>query len=84
MADIVELSTDHEAKTVSLDLLKAFINELVMDKYNIQFLRSQIYLLLLRRYLHFHPIDRANKQYMEKARVFLGNLDSLVSGFEVK
>jgi hypothetical protein len=84
LTDIVELSTDHVANTVNFYLIQEFIEELGVGKYNIQHLRSQIYLLLLRRYLHFHPIDRANKLKMEKARYFLGNLDSLVCSFEIR
>ena len=83
LTDIVELSTDHVTNTVNFDLIRQFIVELGVDKYNIEYLRSQIYLLLLRRYLHFHPIDRADKLKMEKARYFLSNLDSLVCNFEI-
>lgn len=82
LTDIVELATDHEAHSVDFGLIKAFLSNLRVGDYKVQYLRSQIYLLLLRRYLHFHPIDRADKMKMENARYFLGNLDSLVQEFE--
>jgi hypothetical protein len=84
LTDIVELSTDHLANKVNFDLLETFIKELGVDKYSIEYLRSQIYLLLLRRYLHFPEVDRANELKMSNVRNFLGNLDSLVSNFKIK
>ncbi len=84
LTDIVELSTDHIANKVNFDLIETFIKELGVDKFNVKFLRSQIYLLLLRRCLHFHPVDRANELKMANARDFLGNLDSLVGNFKIK
>ena len=83
LTDIVELSTDHLANKVDFDLLEAFIKELGVEKYNIEYLRSQIYLLLLRRVLHFGPIDRANELIMKNVKEFLDNLDSLVGDFKL-
>ena len=40
-------------------------------------------MLLLRRYLHVHPIDRVNEEKMNKIKHFLKELDSLVNSFEV-
>lgn len=84
LTDIVELSTDHLAHKVNFDLLETFIKELGVDKYNVEYLRSQIYLLLLRRYLHFPPVDRANELKMANVRDFLDSLDSLVGKFKLK
>ena len=83
LADIVELSTDHLANEVNFDLLKMLIEELGAENYNIEYLRSQIYLLLLRRTMHFGPVDRANIQIMTNLKVFLNNLDSLVDTFKL-
>ena len=83
LTDIVELSTDHKANKVNFDLLELFIKELGVEKYNIEYLRSQIYLLLLRRCMHFGPIDRANEQIMADVKEFLDNLDSLVGNFKL-
>ena len=84
LTDIVELATDHKTYTVDFDIIENLIKELGAVNYNSKFLKSQIYLLLLRRYLHFHPIDRANKIKMTNAKKFLINLDSLVSTFREK
>lgn len=83
LADIVELSTDHLANEVNFDLLRLLIKELGSENYNIEYLRSQIFILLLRRTLHFGPVDRANKQIMDNLKVFLDNLNSLVDSFKV-
>ena len=83
LTDIVELSTDHKANKVNFDLLELFIKELGAEKYNIEYLRSQIYLLLLRRCMHFGPVDRANEQIMADVKEFLDNLDSLVGNFQL-
>jgi len=83
LADIVELSTDHIANKVNFDLLEVFIKELGAAKYNIEYLRSQIYLLLLRRCMHFGPVDRANEQIMVGVKEFLNNLDSSVGNFKL-
>ena len=83
LADIVELSTDHLANKVNFDLLRLLINELAPENYSVEYLRSQIYLLLLRRCLHFGPVDRANEQIMAGVKEFLDNLDSLVGNFKV-
>jgi len=47
-------------------------------------LRSQIFLLLLRRYLHFPAVDRANELKMSNVKEFLDNLDALVANFKLK
>lgn len=83
LTDIVELATDHQENRVNLNLIKKFIRELNQTDFNDKFLSSQIFLLLLRRYLHFPPIDRANKQKMSKAKIFLENLNSLMINFKV-
>ena len=83
LADIVELSTDHLANKVNFNLLRLLIKELGSENYNIEYIRSQIFILLLRRTLHFGPVDRANKKIMDNLKVFLDNLDSLVSSFKV-
>ena len=83
LTDIVELATDHQENSVNLNLIKKFIRELNQTDFNDKFLSSQIFLLLLRRYLHFPSIDRANKQKMSKAKIFLENLDSLMINFKV-
>jgi len=84
LTDVVELATDHLAYKVNFDLLEAFIKDLDVEKYGIKYFRSQIYLLLLRRYLHLHPIDQANELKMANVRGFLDNLDSLVAKFKLK
>ena len=83
LADVVELATDHLANKVDFSLLKLMINELGANKYNIHYLRSQIYLLLLRRTMHFGPKDRSNIQIMSNVKTFLDNLDSLIDKFNV-
>ena len=82
LTDIVELSTDHINFKVNFDLINSFISDLGIEDYDLDFLKSQIFLLLLRRYLHFHPLDRSNPIKMNNAREFLGNLDSLVAKFK--
>lgn len=84
LTDIVELASDHKNFTVNFNLIESFIEELNINNYSTKFLKSQIYLLLFRRYQHFHPIDRANKIKMRDAKKFLINLDSLVSTFREK
>ena len=79
----MELSTDHLANKVNFNLLRLLIKELGSENYNIEYIRSQIFILLLRRTLHFGPVDRANKKIMDNLKVFLDNLDSLVSSFKV-
>jgi hypothetical protein len=83
LADIVELSTNHIANTVNFDLLKALIDELGPEKFDIQYIRSQLYLLLLRRTLHFGPKDLGNVEIMTNVKEFLNNLDILVGSFEI-
>ncbi len=83
LTDIVELATNHQENTVNFNLIKEFIRELKQTDLNDNFLRSQIFLLLLRRYLHFPAVDRANKQKMSKTKTFLENLDSLMINFKV-
>ena len=77
LTDVIELATDHIANEVNFDLLRLLIQELGPDKFSIQFLRSQIYLLLLRRTLHFGPKDLNNLEVMNNVKEFLNNLDSL-------
>ena len=84
LIDIVELSTDHLANKVDFDLLRLLIKELGSENYKIEYLRSQIYLLLLRRTMHFGKVDRANEQIMANVKVFLDNLDSVVSNFKLE
>ncbi len=84
LTDIVELSTDHFANKVNFDLLETFIKEIGLDNLNIEYLRSQIFLLLLRRYLHFPAVDRANELKMANVKEFLDNLDALVATFKLK
>lgn len=84
LTDIVELATNHIANTVDFDLLRLLIQELGPDQFHIQYLRSQIYLLLLRRTLHFGPKDLSNAEIMKNVKEFHNNLDVLVSRFEVK
>ena len=82
LADIVELATKHIANTVDFDPLRLLIQELGPDQFHIQYLRSQIYLLLLRRTLHFGPKDLGNTEIMKNVKEFHNNLDILVSRFE--
>jgi len=83
LIDIVELSTDHLANKVDFDLLRLLIKELGFENYTIEYLRSQIYLLLLRRTMHFGKVDRANEQIMINVKEFLNDLDSLVGNFKL-
>lgn len=82
LIDIVELATDHLANTVNFDLLMSLVKEIGSEKYEIEYLRSQIYLLLLRRTMHFGKADRANVQIMANVKDFLSDLDFLVCSFE--
>ena len=82
LADIVELATNHIANTVDFDLLRSFIQELGSDRFHIQYLRSQIYLLLLRRTLHFGSEDLGNSEIMDNVEEFHNNLETLVNSFE--
>ena len=84
LTDVVELATDHLANKVNFDMLKALIHEIGYHKCNIQHLRSQIYLLLMRRTMHFGPADRSNIEIMENVKDFLKNLDSLVEEFHIE
>ena len=81
LTDIVELATNHIANKVDFDLLRSFIQELGPDQFHIQYLQSQIYLLLLRRTLHFGPKDLNNMEIMNNVREFHNNLDALVNSF---
>ena len=81
LTDIVELSTDHLANTVDFELLRSFIHELGTDKFHIKYLRSQIYLLLMRRTLHFGPKDLNNPVIMSNVKQFHKRLDGLVKTF---
>lgn len=83
LADIVELATDHIANTVDFDLLRLLIQELGSDQFHIQYLRSQIYLLLLRRTLHFGPKSLDNSEIMNNVKEFHNSLESLVNNFEL-
>lgn len=83
LADIVELATDHIANTVDFNLLRLLIQELGSDQFHIQYLRSQIYLLLLRRTLHFGPKDLDNVEIMKNVKEFHNDLESLVNSFEL-
>jgi hypothetical protein len=83
LADVVELATDHLNNTVDFSLIAALVSELGPENYNVQFLRSQIYLLLIRRVMHFGPADRSNANIMMGVRDFLNELDKLVSTFEI-
>ena len=81
LADIVELSTNHEVISVDFEIINKFIKQLEFSKFAIQYLRSQIFLLLLRRYLHLHPIDRADNLKKIKIKNFLNNLENIISKF---
>lgn len=83
LTDIVELATNHIANTVDFDLLRTFIHELGADQFHIKYLQSQIYLLLLRRTLHFGPNDLNNPEIMNNVREFHNNLDALVMNFRI-
>ena len=72
LTDIVELATDHSSYEVDFDLIKNFIQAMGRVNFRTQYLKSQIYLLLLRRYLHVHPIDRVNEEKMNKIKHFEG------------
>ena len=78
----MELATDHQENRVNLNLIKKFIRELNQTDFNDKFLSSQIFLLLTTIFV-ISPIDRANKQKMSKAKIFLENLDSLMINFKV-
>jgi hypothetical protein len=81
LTDVVELATNHVANTVDFELLRSFINELNPDQFHTQYLRSQIYLLLLRRTLHLSSVDKANSEIMSRVREFQKNLDTLANSF---
>ena len=83
LADIVELATDHIANTVDFNLLRLLIQELGSDQFHIQYLRSQIYLLLLRRTLHFGPKSLDNSEIMNNVKEFHNSLEILVNNFEL-
>jgi len=83
LADIVELATNHTANTVDFEFLRSFIHELNSDQFHIQYLRSQIYLLLLRGTLHLHPVDKAKSEIMSNVKNFQNNLDALANSFEL-
>ncbi len=75
LTDVVELATNHQTYEVDFHLIEKFLERLDI-KADISFIRSQVYLLLLRRYLHFPEIDRKNKEKMYNVKKFLRNLDS--------
>jgi hypothetical protein len=81
LADVVELATNHLANTVDFELLRSFVQELGSDRFHIQYLRSQIYLLLLRRTLHFGLKDLGNSEIMNNVKEFHNGLDALVNSF---
>jgi hypothetical protein len=78
LADIVELATDHYNFKVNFELIKEYIIKINAKDLSIDYLRSQLYLLLLRRYLHFSKVGWADTNNMIKVKKFLSNLDDLV------
>ena len=84
LIDIVELATDHVTNTVDFNIIKSLIKELGLERYNIMYLRSQIYLLLMRRTMHFGHSDRSNTETMARLKVFVDNLESLVNNFNIE
>jgi len=83
LADVVELSTNHRINKINAALIESFIKNFCGNKYHPIYLRSQIYLLCIRRYMHLPKVDRADSKKMAGIREFLDNLDSLVTNLKL-
>ena len=80
LTDIVELSTDHVNLSIDFDVIKEIVSSLDF-KCNQKYIQSQLYLLLLRRYMHFPKVDRENKEKMKKIKLFIHDLNSIVEKY---
>ena len=84
LTDIVELSIDHKNFKVNFRLIEEYITRLKLESANIEYLRSQVYLLLLRRFLHLPKLYWVDHTKITKVKKFLTNLNSLVLELKIK
>lgn len=84
LTDIVELSIDHKNFKVNFRLIEEYITKLKLESTNIEYLRSQVYLLLLRRFLHLPKLYWVDRTKIAKVKKFLTNLNSLVLELKIK
>lgn len=78
LIDIVEMSSDFQSFNVDFESINTFIKKMNIKNCELSFLRSQIYLLLMRRCLHFHNLDKKNPVYMKKAKLFVIDLHNKI------
>ena len=83
LTDIVELATDHQSGRFDFELVRRFISAKGFDGLNEKYVQAQIFILLLRRYLHLPLVDRKNEQIMQRSKVFIGSLNKLVNDFKI-
>ena len=80
LTDIVELATDHVNLCVDFDIIREIVSSLEL-KCKKKYIQSQLYLLLLRRYMHFPKVDRENTAKMKNVKCFINDLNSLVKKY---
>lgn len=83
LTDIVELATDHQKGRFDFELVKRFIAAKGFEGLNEKYVQAQIFILLLRRYLHLPLVDRKNEQIMQRSKIFIGSLNKLVNDFKI-